>query len=48
MTLTATLSIFLAGPLADRIGRRTVLRIAACVFAASAIAGGRGRRASRC
>jgi len=36
-TLTATLSIFLAGPLADRIGRRTVLRIAAMVFAASAI-----------
>jgi SP family arabinose:H+ symporter-like MFS transporter len=36
-TLTATLSIFLAGPLADRIGRRTVLRIAALVFAVSAI-----------
>ena len=36
-TLTATLSIFLAGPLADRIGRRTVLRIATIVFAASAI-----------
>jgi SP family arabinose:H+ symporter-like MFS transporter len=36
-TLTATLSIFLAGPLADRIGRRTVLRIAAMVFAVSAI-----------
>ena len=36
-TLTATLSIFVAGPLADRIGRRTVLRIAAIVFAASAI-----------
>ena len=36
-TLTATLSIFLAGPLADRIGRRTVLRIAAIAFAASAI-----------
>jgi SP family arabinose:H+ symporter-like MFS transporter len=36
-TLTATLSIFLAGPLADRIGRRTVLRIAAIVFAVSAV-----------
>ncbi len=36
-TLTATLSIFLAGPLADRIGRRTVLRFAAIAFAASAI-----------
>ena len=36
-TLTATLSIFLAGPLADRIGRRTVLRIAAFMFAVSAI-----------
>lgn len=35
-TLTATLSIFLAGPLADRLGRRTMLRIAALVFAASA------------
>ncbi len=36
-TLAATLSIFLAGPIADRIGRRTVLRMAAAVFAASAI-----------
>jgi SP family arabinose:H+ symporter-like MFS transporter len=36
-TLTATLSIFLAGPIADRIGRRTVLRAAAIVFAASAV-----------
>jgi MFS transporter, SP family, arabinose:H+ symporter len=36
-TLTATVSIFLAGPMADRIGRRTVLRIAAVVFTASAI-----------
>jgi MFS transporter, SP family, arabinose:H+ symporter len=35
-TLTATLSIVLAGPLADRFGRRTVLRAAAVVFAASA------------
>jgi MFS transporter, SP family, arabinose:H+ symporter len=35
-TLTATLAIFLAGPLADRFGRRTVLRAAAVVFAMSA------------
>jgi MFS transporter, SP family, arabinose:H+ symporter len=36
-TLSATLSIFLAGPLADRIGRRTVLRTATVMFAASAL-----------
>jgi sugar porter (SP) family MFS transporter len=36
-TLAATLSIFLAGPLSDRIGRRTVLRIASVLFAVSAI-----------
>jgi sugar porter (SP) family MFS transporter len=36
-TLSATLSIFIAGPLADRIGRRTVLRMATVMFAASAI-----------
>ena len=36
-TLTATLAIFLAGPLADRVGRRTVLRLAAVVFAVSAL-----------
>jgi MFS transporter, SP family, arabinose:H+ symporter len=36
-TLSATLSIFLAGPLADRIGRRTVLRIATIMFGASAV-----------
>ncbi len=36
-TITATLSIFLAGPLADRFGRRTVLRAAAFVFAASSL-----------
>jgi SP family arabinose:H+ symporter-like MFS transporter len=35
-TLAATLAIFLAGPLADRFGRRTVLRGAAAVFALSA------------
>src|SRR5687767_9156869 len=36
-TLSATLSIFLAGPIADRMGRRTVLRMAAAMFAVSAI-----------
>lgn len=36
-TIVATLSIFLAGPLADRLGRRTVLRLAAIVFAGSAL-----------
>lgn len=35
-TLTATLSIVAAGPLADRFGRRTVLRAAAVAFAVSA------------
>jgi MFS transporter, SP family, arabinose:H+ symporter len=36
-TIIATLSIFIAGPLADRLGRRTVLRAAAVVFAASSL-----------
>jgi sugar porter (SP) family MFS transporter len=36
-TITATLSIFLAGPLADRAGRRTVLQLAAMAFGASAM-----------
>src|SRR4029079_4510893 len=36
-TLSATLSIFLAGPVADRIGRRTVLRIAIVMFFAAAL-----------
>jgi len=36
-TLSATLAIFVAGPLADRVGRRTVLRIATLMFALSAI-----------
>ncbi len=35
-TLTATLAIVAAGPLADRFGRRTVLRAAAVAFAVSA------------
>jgi sugar porter (SP) family MFS transporter len=37
LTLAATVSIFTAGPLADRLGRRAVLRMATVVFAASAI-----------
>ena len=36
-TIAATVAIFLAGPLADRAGRRTVLRLAAIAFAASAV-----------
>lgn len=36
-TFTATIAIFLAGPLADRVGRRTVLRAAAIVFVFSAV-----------
>jgi sugar porter (SP) family MFS transporter len=36
-TLTATLSIVAAGPLADRFGRRTVLRAAAVAFGVSAV-----------
>lgn len=37
LTLTATLAMMLAGPLSDRIGRRTVLRYAAVLYAISAI-----------
>jgi sugar porter (SP) family MFS transporter len=37
MAVAATVSIFISGPLADRFGRRTVLRLATCVFAASAL-----------
>jgi len=36
-TFTATIAIFCAGPLADRVGRRTVLRAAAIIFVASAL-----------
>jgi len=36
-TLAATLSIFLAGPVADRFGRRRVLRTAALSFLASSV-----------
>jgi SP family arabinose:H+ symporter-like MFS transporter len=38
LALTATLAMMLSGPLSDRIGRRPVLRIAALLFAVSAIA----------
>jgi MFS family permease len=38
LALTATLAMMLSGPLSDRIGRRPVLRIAAILFAISAIA----------
>ena len=37
LTLTATLAMLAAGPLADRIGRRPVLQIAAALFALSAV-----------
>jgi SP family arabinose:H+ symporter-like MFS transporter len=37
MAVASTVSIFLSGPLADRFGRRTVLRLASCIFAASAL-----------
>jgi SP family arabinose:H+ symporter-like MFS transporter len=35
--VSATLAIFLAGPLADRVGRRTILRAAALLFAIGAL-----------
>jgi sugar porter (SP) family MFS transporter len=38
LTLTATLAMLVAGPLSDRFGRRPVLKIAAALFAISAIA----------
>lgn len=37
LTLTATIAMLCAGPLSDRLGRRPVLRIAAVVFAVSAV-----------
>jgi len=37
LTLTATLAMLVAGPVSDRIGRRLVLRIAAILFAISAV-----------
>ncbi len=38
LTLTSTLAMMMAGPLSDRYGRRLILRIAAVLFAASAVA----------
>jgi len=38
LTLTATVAMMFAGPLSDRVGRRPVLRIAAALFAISAVA----------
>ena len=38
LTLTATLAMMVAGPLSDRLGRRPVLKIAAVLFAISAVA----------
>jgi SP family arabinose:H+ symporter-like MFS transporter len=38
LTLAATFAMLVAGPLSDRIGRRPVLKIAAALFAISAIA----------
>ncbi len=38
LTLTSTLAMMVSGPLSDRLGRRPVLRIAAALFAASAVA----------
>ena len=38
LALTATLAMMVAGPISDRIGRRPVLKIAALLFAVSAIA----------
>lgn len=38
LTLTSTLAMMIAGPLSDRFGRRSVLRVAAILYAISAIA----------
>lgn len=38
LTLTATIAMMVAGPLSDKIGRRTVLRYAAILYAISALA----------
>ena len=40
LTLAATLAMTVAGPLSDRLGRRPVLRLAAMLFAVSAVASG--------
>ncbi len=38
LTLTATIAMMLAGPISDRFGRRPVLKVAAALFAVSAVA----------
>jgi len=38
LTLTATIAMMVAGPLSDRMGRRPILKIAAALFAVSAVA----------
>ena len=38
LTLTATLAMMTAGPISDRFGRRPVLKVAAVLFAISAVA----------
>jgi MFS transporter, SP family, arabinose:H+ symporter len=38
LTLTATIGMFFSGPLSDRYGRRNVLKLAALLFAVSALA----------
>lgn len=38
LTLTATLAMMVAGPLSDKLGRKPVLKIAAALFAVSAVA----------
>jgi SP family arabinose:H+ symporter-like MFS transporter len=38
LTLTATLAMMMAGPVSDRFGRRPVLKVAAVLFALSAVA----------
>jgi SP family arabinose:H+ symporter-like MFS transporter len=38
LTLTATFAMMVAGPLSDRLGRRPVLKMAAALFAVSAVA----------
>lgn len=38
LTMTATLAMMIAGPISDKLGRRTVLRYAAVLYAISAVA----------
>ena len=38
LTLTSTLGMLIAGPLSDRFGRRSILKLAAVLFAISAVA----------